>query len=176
MLEPEVFRKQMCCIEESTGDIVGIFRRSSAVTWRPIVIRRPGNCVPPRYAPDCAVLCWNLAQQLTSCVTPVVIKQTSEKRLLLLIQVWLSVLIKYGTGLTIALEVDDMAWMWNRTRLCQLTGKQALHRVTFYAIQLSVLSPRQKDFVACLRLKVAKKTLWNSWYSQHVGGWTYLLV
>ena len=27
MLEPGVFRKQMCCIEESTGDIAGIFRR-----------------------------------------------------------------------------------------------------------------------------------------------------
>jgi len=36
-----------------------------------------------------------------------VIKQTSEKRLLLFIQVWLSVLINYGAGLTIALEVDE---------------------------------------------------------------------
>jgi len=27
MSEPEVFRKQMCCIERSAGDIVGIFRR-----------------------------------------------------------------------------------------------------------------------------------------------------
>jgi len=27
MFKPEVFRKQMCCIEESTCDIVGIFRR-----------------------------------------------------------------------------------------------------------------------------------------------------
>ena len=62
---------------------------------------------PPCYALDCAVLGWNLAQQLTWSVTPVVIKQTSEKRLLLLIQVWLSVLIKHGTGQTIALEVDD---------------------------------------------------------------------
>ena len=61
---------------------------------------------PPRYTFDYAVLGWNLAQQLMSGVTPVVIKQTSEKRLLLLIQVWLSVLIKYDTGLTIALEVD----------------------------------------------------------------------
>jgi len=31
MFEPEVFRKQMYCIEESTCDIVGPFRR-------------PGNC------------------------------------------------------------------------------------------------------------------------------------
>jgi len=45
MLEPEVFREaKMCCIEESTGDIVGIFQR-------PIVIRRPGNCVPPSLHP-----------------------------------------------------------------------------------------------------------------------------
>jgi len=33
MFEPEVFRKQMCCIEESTCDTVGIFGapRSDAV-------------------------------------------------------------------------------------------------------------------------------------------------
>jgi len=42
-------------------------------------------------------------------------------------------------------------WMWNRTRLCQLTCKRALHPVTFYAIQLSALSPRQKDlFLLCM--------------------------
>ena len=29
MFEPDVFRKQMCCIEESTWDIVEIFRRPS---------------------------------------------------------------------------------------------------------------------------------------------------
>ena len=62
---------------------------------------------PPRYAPYWAVLAWNLAQQLTSWVTPVVIKQTSEKRSLLLIRVWLFALIKYGTGLIIALDVDE---------------------------------------------------------------------
>jgi len=33
MFEPEVFRKQMYCIEESTYDIVGSFRR-------------PGDCAP----------------------------------------------------------------------------------------------------------------------------------
>ena len=60
-----------------------------------MVIRSPGN------------FGWNLDQQLTSWETPVVIKQTSEKRLLLLIQVWLSVLIHFGAGLTIALEVDE---------------------------------------------------------------------
>jgi len=29
MFEPVVFRKQMCCIEENTSDIVGTFRRPS---------------------------------------------------------------------------------------------------------------------------------------------------
>ena len=41
MFEPDVFWKQMDCIEKSTCDIVGTFRR-------------PGNCAPfapPRYAP-----------------------------------------------------------------------------------------------------------------------------
>jgi len=52
MFEPEVFRKQMYCIEESAYDIVGTFRRpcshSAPVTLfgAPIVIRRPGNFVP----------------------------------------------------------------------------------------------------------------------------------
>jgi len=35
----------MYCSEESTCDIVGTFRR-------PVVIRRPGNCAPPRYASE----------------------------------------------------------------------------------------------------------------------------
>jgi len=39
MLEPEVCRKQMYCIEESTCDNVGTFQRPP-----PAVIRRPGNC------------------------------------------------------------------------------------------------------------------------------------
>jgi len=42
MFEPEVYRKQMYCIEEITCVIVGTFRR-------------PGNCAslaPTRYAPD----------------------------------------------------------------------------------------------------------------------------
>ena len=47
--------------------------------------------------------------------------------------------------------------MWKRTRLCQLTGKKALHPVTFYAIKHSALSPRQKDFLACLKIQVVKK-------------------
>jgi len=37
--EPKVFRKQMCCIEESTCDIVKTFRR-------PLRIRQPGHCGP----------------------------------------------------------------------------------------------------------------------------------
>ena len=39
MFEPEVFRKQIYCVKDSTCDIVGAFRR-------PIVIRRPGNFAP----------------------------------------------------------------------------------------------------------------------------------
>jgi len=37
------------------------------------------------------------------------------------------------------------SWIWNRYRLCQLTGK-TLQPVTFYAIQLLALSPQQKLF------------------------------
>ena len=40
MFEPEVFRKQMYCIEERTCDIVGTFSAPSAL------IRRPGSCAP----------------------------------------------------------------------------------------------------------------------------------
>jgi len=39
MFEPEVFRKQMCCIEESVVTFLGPF-------GAPAVIRRPGNCAP----------------------------------------------------------------------------------------------------------------------------------
>jgi len=45
MFEPEVFRKQISCTEESTCDNVGTFRRP-ALIQRPIVVRRPRNCVP----------------------------------------------------------------------------------------------------------------------------------
>jgi len=54
MPEPEVFQKQMYCVEESTFDIVGTFRRPTVI-WYPLVIRRPGNCAPlapSRYAPE----------------------------------------------------------------------------------------------------------------------------
>jgi len=54
MFEPEVFRNQMYCIEESTCDIVGTFRRSQQSFGAPEVIRRRGNCAPfasPRYDP-----------------------------------------------------------------------------------------------------------------------------
>jgi len=54
MFEPEVFRKQIYCIEEST-DIVGTFRRPRSHSVPPVEIRRPGNCAPlptpSRYAP-----------------------------------------------------------------------------------------------------------------------------
>ena len=46
MFETEVFRKQMYFIEESSCDIVGIFRRLPWWFGAPIVTRRPGNCVP----------------------------------------------------------------------------------------------------------------------------------
>jgi len=49
MFEPEIFRKQMYCIEESACDIIWAFRR-------------PGNLCPPfphRYAPDYMLLQYN---------------------------------------------------------------------------------------------------------------------
>jgi len=71
MFEPEVFRNQINCIEKCTGDIVGIFRHLPQWFGAQEIV------FPLRYAPDCVVLGWNLVQQLTSWVTPVVIKQTS---------------------------------------------------------------------------------------------------
>jgi len=47
MFEPEVFRNQMYCIEESTCDIVVTFRRSPQSLGAPVVIRRPVNLLPP---------------------------------------------------------------------------------------------------------------------------------
>ena len=44
MFEPEDFRKQMYCTEESTCDIVGTFRRPPQSFSAPVVIWRPGNC------------------------------------------------------------------------------------------------------------------------------------
>jgi len=43
MFEPEVFQKQMCCIEKSTFGIVGTFRHPSVID-APIVIRHLGYC------------------------------------------------------------------------------------------------------------------------------------
>jgi len=43
IFEAEVFRKQMYCIEESTCDIFGTFRRPTQSLGASIVIRRPGN-------------------------------------------------------------------------------------------------------------------------------------
>jgi len=40
MFEPEVFQKQMYCVEES------IFVTLLRLFGAPIVIRRPGNCAP----------------------------------------------------------------------------------------------------------------------------------
>ena len=47
MFKPVVFRKQVCCIEESTCDIVGTFRRPHQRFGVLVVIRRPGNYAPP---------------------------------------------------------------------------------------------------------------------------------
>jgi len=53
MFEPEVFRKQMNCIEGTTCDIVGTKLRPPQLLGAPIVIRRPGNCSPfaPLFTP-----------------------------------------------------------------------------------------------------------------------------
>jgi len=54
LFEPEVFRKQMHSIEESTCDIVGTFRLPPQSFGAPIVIQRPVNWVPlltHRYVP-----------------------------------------------------------------------------------------------------------------------------
>jgi len=51
MFEPEVFRKQMYFIEESTCDIVGTFRS-------PEVIRGPRNCAPLAPVVATCVLLW----------------------------------------------------------------------------------------------------------------------
>jgi len=55
MFEPEVFRKQMYCIEESTCNIVGTFPNPPAIIQRPHCLSEPGELrspCPPRYAPD----------------------------------------------------------------------------------------------------------------------------
>ena len=68
MFEPEIFRKQMYCIEESTSDIVGTFRR-------PHIDSAPGKLCPlalRRYAPgenreilkDIIANCFLVKQQL----------------------------------------------------------------------------------------------------------------
>ena len=51
ILEPEVFRKQMCCIEESTGDIAGIFRRPPRSDFAPHSDLAPGKLCAPLVAP-----------------------------------------------------------------------------------------------------------------------------
>jgi len=44
MFEPELFRKQIYCVEESTSDIVGAFRRLRSDL-------APGELCPPPHAP-----------------------------------------------------------------------------------------------------------------------------
>jgi len=70
IFEPEVFRKQMYCVEECTYDILGIFRRPrnhsapSQYFSAPRVIWRPGNCdpLPLRYAH----VDWTIIQRVKS--------------------------------------------------------------------------------------------------------------
>jgi len=50
MFELEVFGKQMYRSEENTCDIVWTFCRPRSHSELPVVIRRPWNCGPPRYA------------------------------------------------------------------------------------------------------------------------------
>ena len=60
MLESEVFRKQMHCIEESTCDIVGTFQRDPQWFGALTVTQHPRNCAPLatlRYAPGHDVNC-----------------------------------------------------------------------------------------------------------------------
>jgi len=53
MFEPEVFQKQIYCIEENACDIAETFHRPAQLFSAPIMIRRPWNCAPlaPLVAP-----------------------------------------------------------------------------------------------------------------------------
>jgi len=69
------FWKQMHCIQESTCDIVGIFRRPPQSFGAPIVIRHPGNCalLPPSLRP-LPTGWWNLHSRLgQNSVLPLVL-------------------------------------------------------------------------------------------------------
>jgi len=46
MFEPEAFRKEIYCVEESTCKIVGTFWRPQQTFGTSIMIRRPGNFPP----------------------------------------------------------------------------------------------------------------------------------
>ena len=54
MVEPELFRKQIYCTEESTCDIVGTFRRPQWLGARGIAPHLP----PLRYAPVLFIKIW----------------------------------------------------------------------------------------------------------------------
>jgi len=59
MFEPEVFRKQMCCVEGSTCDIVGLFGALRSDLAPPAVIQSPG------IFPPCHTLFTPLVQPLS---------------------------------------------------------------------------------------------------------------
>ena len=61
MFEPEVFRKEIYCIEESTCDIVGTFRRPQQTFGALHSDLAPGELFPlypRRYAPESADYKW----------------------------------------------------------------------------------------------------------------------
>jgi len=75
MFEPEIFRKQTYCIEESASEIVGTFRRPPQSFSVPAMILHPHSdsaagelCPPclPCYAPD---YMWNVFSQKINCAS-----------------------------------------------------------------------------------------------------------
>jgi len=75
MFEPEVFRKQMYCIEKSTCDIVGTYWHSPQTFSTPILIRRRENCspLPPSLRlwvrrPIAGPLAWVLVEICRACL------------------------------------------------------------------------------------------------------------
>ena len=161
MFEPKVFRKKMCCIEESACDIVGIFRRPGS-DLAPHSDSAAGKLYSPSLRP------WLCSTWLKPCSATYVVGNTSSNK---------ANFLKTHTALDANLTIC-VNKIWHRLdhhfgsrwkaldvelhSLMSVLGKNALHPVTFYAIQLSAVSSRQKDFLACLKLQVAKNIFWNS--------------
>jgi len=92
MFEPEVFRKQMCCIEKNTCDIFRTFWRPDSGSAHgelcppcipslrpcPAVIRRPGIVPPAGDFPGARGLCLlRYAYELTSYIRSLTIERIS---------------------------------------------------------------------------------------------------